>query len=125
MDTITNKDALKENLLQLEFYLKEGTEQEKEFTLNLIRRGKCFISYKVNNKWRFAPSRFVGYLNNNMIAHLENETKDGKVTNPVIDKILGKVSEHNELLESEYIHYCNYLGVIPNRIARRFWLFDF
>jgi hypothetical protein len=125
MDTITDRNQLRANLIQLELYIGAGSAEQKEFALNLIRRGKCFITYKVNNQWRFAPSRFVGYLNNNMVAHLENETKDGKVTNPVIDKILGKVSEPNELLESEYIHYCNYLGVIPNRIARRYWLFDF
>jgi 5-methylcytosine-specific restriction protein A len=121
--TINNKEELKENLSLLEYYLTKGSDAEKEFALSLIKRGRCFISYKINNQWKFAPSRFVGYLKNSMFAHKENETKDGKITNPVIDEILGITSEINESLENEYLNYCNYLGIRPNNIIRKYWRF--
>ncbi len=77
----------------VEHYLNDGTDAENDFVNSLIKRGNCFVAYKMNNEWRFAPSRFVGYVNNSRIVYLSNKNKDGRETNPVIDKVTGSKLE--------------------------------
>ncbi len=67
MRTITEINELKRNLELVEHYLCEGTEIEFNFVSKLISGEICFVSYKIENELRFAPSRFVGYYNNDLI----------------------------------------------------------
>ena len=56
-------------------------------------------------------SRFVGYQQNSMSKHENNEWKDGKETNPAIGTILGVgVPVSNTTLEKMYREYCKKLG---------------
>jgi hypothetical protein len=69
----------------------------------------------------FGPSRFVGYANNNLSTHQVNEKKDGKVTNPAIDKVLGYSAEANAFLEGEHLRLCAQLGITGKSVVRRYW----
>ncbi|WP_017732748.1 HNH endonuclease [Nafulsella turpanensis] len=124
--TISSIDELKENLTLFEDYLCDGDEQEREEVEKLITRGKCLVSYKIEDSWRFAPSRYIGYFQNNLEKHEANYyIINGGVTNKAIDKIAKNKLSENPYLESEYISYCKELGITPSNQKRKFWLFDF
>jgi len=79
--------------------------------------------------YKFYPSRFIGYLDNSMDAHLSNVEKDGKETNPAISKILGGKPLSNPIFNQEYAKYCETLGFVPRDkgsfgTERKFWAIE-
>lgn len=125
MRLITTKEQLIQNIESVENYLADGTETEKETIRNLIRKGKCLVAYKVNTETRFAPSRFLGYVENQLSKHLKSNTKDGRETNVLINKELETKLISSEALENNYIKYCENLGVQPSNYSkRRYWFFE-
>lgn len=125
MRTVKNIEELRLNLELFELYLCEGNEKEVHSVVKLISGGRCFVSYKIGAEWRFAPSRFVGYYNNDLEKHLKNETKDGRETNPVINKIAKSKLTKSDSLEQKYLDYCHAIGVSPHNKNRKYWFFDF
>ncbi|MFA8436786.1 MAG: hypothetical protein ACEPOZ_19950 [Marinifilaceae bacterium] len=120
MKLIENLNELIENLHTLENYLKSDNPEEKEFAMDLVRKGKTILVYKVNGENHFAPSRFSGYKNNSLRKHEVNDEKDGRDTNPVITKIAGRPFA-TEKIEANFIDYCDNLGAeIPNN-NRKYW----
>jgi len=112
MDVINNLSELKINIDTIEGYLKNGGV-EKNFAIGLIKRGTCFVVYKIGNQFKFSPSRFLGYKENTMLKHEHNYAKDGRITNPAIIKILKKDFLPNNELDIEYQKYCHSLGFVP------------
>lgn len=106
------KDHLLKNIRTLELYLyHSGDTNKKSFALNLIKKGICFVAYKKDGEIRFAPSRFIGYLNNDMEMHEENENKNGCDTNPAINEILGFSPIKDIEMENAYLDYCKKLCI--------------
>ena len=65
MELINNIEQLRNNITQFEKYLaSDNGDEERIKRLDLIRRGRNFVAYKVEGEYRFAPSRFLGYINN-------------------------------------------------------------
>lgn len=127
MFLVRNKNEILKNIMLLDNYVTQGIENQKEFALSLIKKGTCFIAMRKNNSYKFYPSRFVGYVDNNMDAHLNNDLKDGKETNPAISNILGSKPTFDLQLEKAYKKYCEELGFFPNQkgsfgVERKFWL---
>lgn len=122
MPTVTTKNEIEENLKLFEDYLCEGTDDEQLFCSELIRKGSCFIAYKIGDELRFAPSRYIGYSKNTMQLHEQRE-KDGKETNPAITKLLGKLAQDDNL-DTKYIEYCKSFRAMPYNKKRKFWLLD-
>lgn len=57
---------------------------------------------------------------------MNSAEKDGKVTNPVISKVLNQKLSYNPKLEKEYRNYCEHLGFIANEkdtygVERKYW----
>ena len=77
------------------------------------------MAYKSANNLHFAPSRFIGYINNIKDKHEINSSKDGRVTNPVITFILGQYPYNNDNMERSYIDFCNMLGIKANGLYTR------
>ena len=126
MELITKRSQLIENIETLERYLTNGNEVEKREALSLVKRGICFVAYKVGDETRFAPSRFIGYIGNTVEKHQNNPTKHGTFTNGAIKSILRDDPSRNEALEKKYFEYCSQLGIYPNKRApfnadRKFW----
>ena len=125
MNTIDTRPELQENLSTLERYMDSADVDEREFHSGLVKRGICFVAYQKGSRCLFAPSRFVGYKHNAMAPHQSNDSKDGRVTNPAIDKILGPCRADTKLNEL-YRKFCTELG-FPARakgtygIERKFW----
>jgi hypothetical protein len=126
MNLIQNLAQLKANLETLENYLNSLDFKEKEYAKERIKKGTCFVAYVQNGAYRFAPSRFIGYENNSIDNHEKNEEKDGRLTNPQIEKILDKKVTENASLEKEYRKYCSKLGITCQNtgsfgVKRKYW----
>ena len=123
MRLIKNKEELIANLNTIECLITEGTEDEQAITYDLIRLGSCFVAYQIGKELRFAPSRFLGYANNNLNKHSKAKKKrllDGKDTNPVISQMLGKLSPNIEL-DKHYVKYCIGIGLTASEKRRKYW----
>lgn len=128
MGLISNLKQLNQNINNVEKYLAKGSEDEKIATKNLIKRGTCFVVYKINGETKFAPSRFLGYVYNELYKHHHKET-DGRETNKVISKILESDPEANPQFEKEYFEYCHKLGFQANKSGsfgapRKYWVHE-
>ena len=121
MDVVTTEEEIRKNLATFENYLCDGSEDEQQFAYDLIRRGSCFIAYKIDGELRFSPSRYTGYLSNTKDMHLANSDKDGKETNAAINKVVGYTLSPNDDLESEYVAFASKLGITPNKKSRKYW----
>lgn len=129
MKLIKSIEDLKDNLRTIETYLSEGDFKEMKYAKGLIKRGSCFVAYKIGKELRFAPSRFIGYAKNNLKKHQENLDKDGRETNDALDKLFKVKAIHDVELEKKYLNYCNSIGIYPSiRInsprPRRYWKLD-
>lgn len=126
MKTIQNLNDLKANLQKIDEYLGSGKDPEYSFAIDLVKKGTCFVVMRVNDSYKFYPSRFVGYTRNNMDEHYGNEMKDGRETNPAISDILGCKPLPNAEFDKYYKEYCEFLGFIANDkgsfgVERKYW----
>jgi 5-methylcytosine-specific restriction protein A len=123
---ITDIGELIQNIDTVEGYLAEGDDTERLEVSKLIKRGTCFVAYKIGNELRFAPSRFLGYESNKLFKHSTKDI-DGRDTNQAINRILDSRPVVNPALEKEYIKYCISLGIKPQpkggayAVARKYW----
>jgi len=126
---VNSLDDLLDNIETLENYLIDGSNDERLYASNLVKRGTCFIAYQIKGEIRFAPSRFIGYMNNLKDKYSTKEI-DGRDTNKVIKKILKSNPLINNEIEKEYEKYCIKLGIKfqPNggayAIKRKYWSFE-
>lgn len=125
---IENLDELTNNLEQVEDYLNGFDVVANEEMVRLIGNGTNFVAYKINNEMHFAPSRFVGYLNNTLRIHLVKDNgKSGRETSPRIDEILGTKRTYNTELEKLYHDFCEEIGAFPKRMIntqRKYWFLE-
>ena len=124
IQTITSKKQLIQNLNKVEEYLTGGSDESYSAMSKYIARGRVFVTYIVDGKYHFAPSRFVGYKNNTLTKHENNNEKDGTITSPAISKILGSKNQFYSELEDAYLTYCEWLGATPTNHKRTFWLLN-
>ena len=127
MELVKSLEEIRHNIAVLNAYLDKKTDPEYSYALGLVKRGICFVADSSSGKYRFYPSRFIGYANNTMDKHMSNTTKDGKKTNPAISTILHDKPQHNLQLEELYQTYCPSLGFEANEkgsrgIDRKYWL---
>ncbi|HWP30818.1 MAG TPA: hypothetical protein VNK96_03695 [Fimbriimonadales bacterium] len=116
---ISTKQELLNNLQTFVSYSKSNLEAEREFFRESLSRGKCFVVDE--NGAHFAPSRFLGYVANNMPEHKRDEEKDGRITNNAINKILQSRPVQNNEIEQRFIQYCEENGVRLYKIKRKYW----
>lgn len=122
---VSNYEELERNMDTLDGYLQKGRGPEYEFAISLLKRGICFVQRIKNDEMRFYPSRFVGYLDNDINKHIkyrEEKWADGKITNPAISDILGCSEEENIAYENEYIKYCNKYRITVGKRIHKFWV---
>ena len=120
MDTVKTWSDIRLNILQLEKYKNSENSKERIFYKDIIRRGRCFVALDTRNGFVFAPSRFVGYVANDIENHDENYNKDGRITNVEIDNILG-THDVNKILEEKFKIFCQNLDINPDNHERKYW----
>jgi 5-methylcytosine-specific restriction protein A len=99
---------------------------ERQWARDHIFEGICFVAYKVAGETRFAPSRFLGYINNNINDHDLNPDKHGGESNKAINNILEHEPEENEEMLKLYFAFCDSIGVEKQEFGafnciRKFW----
>lgn len=127
MELITSLKELKKNLATLEDYMKSTNPANVAFYKDLIKKGICFVAYEKYGRYIFAPSRFIGYKNNDMHRHISNASKDGRVTTPVINKLLDYKCTPHDGFEIHYNKFCKKLGFKAKEkgtygATRKFWV---
>ena len=78
MRLVESLGEIKDNIETIDKKKKKKLDSEYTFALKLIKKGVCFIVTKSDNNYKFYPSRFIGYANNTMSEHLNNDEKDGR-----------------------------------------------
>ncbi len=129
-DLVSSQQDVIKNVVTMRRY-QNGNSQERAFHDSLIRKGRLFVAGVYEGRYAFAPSRFAGYKANSRSKHDRSEDKDGRITNPALDKILGRPldaqTDKIELyskLNAEFFAYCRRLAITPDNIPnpRKFWL---
>ena len=129
MKLINTKDQLIKNINTLRSYLTEGDKKSNSKAKALVKCGICFVAYIIDEEFHFAPSRFIGYVDNNLDKHFKSDEKDGRETNKAINNILGKKPKPDKELDDKYLGYCEKLGIQPSEkgsfgVPRKFWQLD-
>lgn len=123
MELVNDLTALEANLAHIDEYRKMLSPPASY--LSLIELGTCFLPYRSDGQICFAPSRFIGYKNNDIDTHLSNKG-DGRDTNLAISGIVGHSPKHDQFLEDQYRRFCATLNIQAREkgnfgVTRKFW----
>ena len=118
---VSNEKDIFYNADVIDNYLNGNDSKEKDFAIELIKKGACFLMLTRDNKTRFYPSRFIGYKFNSMAKHERNNKKDGKLTNPRISSIFKQKLVEDDECEKEFYAWCSDLGITPYNKKHKFW----
>ncbi len=126
MQLVSSRQQLDLNIETLGKYLHSGSSEEVAFARNLVKRGICFVVTEWKGALYFSPSRFVGYVDNQLSKHLASADKDGRVTNPAISKILGGDPNVSSELDELYHRFCADNGLASDAagsfgLRRKYW----
>lgn len=110
--------------------MASGSSAERKFQRARVKNGKVFVVLETKNGFMFAPSRFCGYVENNL-RHLDPGTyRHGSETNIAIRHILGEEIGSSEAayenVDSAYISYCVRFSIVPSvhKMERRYWIIE-
>jgi len=127
MKLVETFEQLQSNAQTLE-RIRVGEDRRNQVVhQSLIQRGRTFLPYLANDGLAFAPSRFIGYIENSLQKHESNTEKDGRLTNPRIAKILSDrfSSPISNApwpdLEEYFLKFAAKIGVVPNNVLRSYW----
>lgn len=117
-DFIETREDIIFNIKTLNSYLKgEKGDEYKTWAVEKMTRGKNFVVEIIDSEVCFAPSRFVGYLNNTKDKHEENYG-DGTQTDEKIKVYYQKVQDKrlDMLFQNELSKYKIYFG------EKKYWI---
>jgi len=127
MQLVTTMNQVLANIAELERgrAAHSGT-LAKEYR-GLIKRGTCFVPYRLDAGIAFAPSRFVGYAGNRLFSHTSNPHRDGRVTNAALTRIIESPPLPDATLEKHYLAFCDQIGVSASKagtfgVTRKYWI---
>lgn len=126
MNVVSTMEHIEQNLAELELG-REGAGADAEEYVALIKRGTCFLPYLCDSGLAFAPSRFIGYIDNKLATHADNPNRDGRVTNAALNSLYGAPPLADGTLESRYLEFCSEMGLNPSRtgafgVTRKYWI---
>lgn len=126
MELVKTSDEIYANVAELERIRELGRGPEFRDYVSLIKLGTVFLPYKDASGLAFAPSRFLGYVENTLQKHNGNAEKDGRQTTPAISEILRKQPGEDPELDERYRAFCVSLGFEAREsgnfgAARKFW----
>ena len=132
MDFVKDIKDLLNNAITLDTYIASNEIEIRNFAIDIIRHGHCFMFTDKKDGTHFYPSRFMGYLNDTKEKYEESkrekknlekrpDTVDGRKTNSVITSILHCPLHKDFELEKKFFAYCELLGVSPDKRVHTFW----
>lgn len=92
-DYIQTHEDIISNIETLYSYLHgESGEDNRQWAVDKLKRGKNMVVEVINGHIRFAPSRFVGYINNTREKHDENHG-NGTETDNILKTYYNKIQD--------------------------------
>ncbi|MDQ3330703.1 MAG: HNH endonuclease [Planctomycetota bacterium] len=118
-------EQVEANIRTLEAARRSEAAQLREEYGALITKGRHFIAYQSESGVAFAPSKFIGYIDNDIATHrnLRSNGRNGRETSKALKRILGGAPEADESAEKAYLNFCGTLGT-PDEHARKYWITD-
>ena len=118
-ELVSSVEDIVNNLVIFDQELAKERDTEGPYH-KLVKRGRVFISYKVGAKWRFAPSRYIGYKDNSMKRHDRNRG-DGGETSDRITIILDHDPEFDDRKSEQLQKFANRYDISMVKNLHRFW----
>jgi len=127
-ELVTSITQVESNAIRLSIEVENGVDQKK--AKSLIANGRNFYTQLHEGKWIFAPSRYVGYVGNNIPKHSEAVTlkqRDGLLTDKRLDQTAVHVERESSLhsaLEDQFAYYCSKNKISPSKHPKKriFWV---
>tara|TARA_R110000850_G_scaffold109051_7_gene221832 strand:+ start:3742 stop:4563 length:822 start_codon:yes stop_codon:yes gene_type:complete len=127
-ELVSTIEHVVENIETLYRYGESINQDKRKFHDARIKNGKLFAVVQVHRSFRYAPSKFAGYVNND-IGHADNlSDRDGRKTNVVLTSLFGEAlevgDEGYDAIDQNFLDYCNRLGIRPSQHhrRRRYWV---
>ena len=117
---VENVDQIIENIKTMEQYLNSDNTDERDFAINLVKKGRAMMAYKVNGKNHFAPGTFLGFKKNSKAAFIENEKREARNGAAIFQTLLGKPFTH-AAIEKEFMEYADTLKGQTLKSKRKYW----
>ncbi len=127
-ELVSSTEQIVENIETLYRYGESTDDSERRFHDKRIKNGKLFVAVQVGDGFRYAPSKFAGYVAND-IRHADNlRERDGRTTNVVLSRLLGDPLEPGDEgydeIDRKFLDYCNRNAIEPSQHhrERRYWV---
>ncbi|NML28529.1 HNH endonuclease [Zoogloea dura] len=120
MELVTTIDEITDNLVRFDRYRTSTSSQHRSFFADRLRLGKIFVHGIIDGRHVFCPSRFVGYVNCTAQKHVAFPRKNGSITTPRINRLLGEHSADGAA-EAKYLELCRQLNIQPSEKGRTYW----
>lgn len=124
METVSLVSGLEDLERNIVYFDKLAAGSDGDRALELTKRGLCFVVKKESGSYSFYPSRFIGYRNNSLAAHEQNEYKDGRETNLAIRKIFKRDPLQSAVFEAAYLEFLREKGIKAGKQRRKYWILN-
>lgn len=121
---VSSKEEIIENLINFSNYRFSNDESAFDYFKERLKKGKIFVCAIYENKYIFCPSRFVGYKNCTIQKHNNATNKNGSITTPLINRLLGENHTYNKIAEEKYLQLCTELNISPDNRSRTYWVIN-
>ena len=122
METVRDKQDIRDNLEAFDRELK-GEPDASGFYHRLVKSGCNFVSYKVGDEWRFAPSRYIGYKDNSQEKH-RKDRGNGSTTDTRLKLLLGELRP-NKKKSRLFRNFAKGLGITSKKVEHKFFSTSF
>lgn len=118
-DYIETREDIISNIETLYSYLHGDSGKESMlWAVDRLKRGKNMVVEVINNHIFFAPSRFVGYINNTKDKHEENHG-NGTDTDNVLKEYYNKIQDGR----LDAVLQCELLKYNESSAEKRYWIY--
>lgn len=118
-DYIETREDIISNIETLYSYLHGDSGKESMlWAVDRLKRGKNMVVEVINNHIFFAPSRFVGYINNTKDKHEENHG-NGTDTDNVLKEYYNKIQDGR----LDVVLQCELLKYNESSAEKRYWIY--
>jgi len=128
-ELVSSTEQIADNIETLYRYGESTNYHERRFHDKRIKNGKCFVVVQVRDGFRYAPSKFAGYVANDINHADKLRERDGRRTNKILSRLLGDPLEPGEegynKIDREFLDYCSRKEIEPSQHhrTRRYWVF--
>jgi 5-methylcytosine-specific restriction enzyme A len=126
-DLVSSIEEVIKNIDTLFRYGQSTNKAERAFHNKRIKNGKLFVVVQSDEEYRFAPSKFAGYAENDLDHAELLSQRDGRVTNRMLSELAGDPLEPGddryEEIDQHFLNYCQSKNIDPSRHhrVRRYW----